>query len=513
MIFNQIRDTLFISIGQNAVRFLANRTFRHLHELSLRFHLERRTGGLSRIIERATRSIELIIRMAVLNSIPTFIELLLICGILLWLFGWEYALVVLLMVAAYIWYTFAASEWRMRIRRQMNDADTEANSKTVDGLLNYETVKYFGNEAHELKRFDQSMRDYERAAIRTFYSLGILNSGQAFIFTTGLTTCMLMAANGVAEKELTLGDFVMVNAMLLQLYLPLNFMGMVYREIKQGLVDLENMFTLLYQKPEITDAPAAADLAIKDAVVRFNDVSFAYDRARPILHNIDFEVPSGKTVAIVGSSGAGKSTISRLMFRFYDVCSGSITIDGQDIRTLTQSSLRAAIGMVPQDTVLFNDTIAYNIGYGRVAASADDIRKSARMAHIDTFIESQPDGYEAVVGERGLKLSGGEKQRIAIARTILKSPPILILDEATSALDSHTEKEIQIALDEVSQNRTTLIIAHRLSTIIHADQIIVMEAGRIVERGTHEQLIREGATYAGMWARQQEAASREASGQ
>lgn len=505
IVFNQIRDVLFTKVGQNAVRAVSNETFQHLHRLSLRFHLERRTGGLSRVIERGKQAIELIIRMGVLNSVPTVLELAFVCGLLAYYFGWVYVVIVLVTVALYIWFTFKASEWRMAIRRELNESDNEASTKAIDSLLNYETVKYFGNEAWEAKRFDRSMARYEQAAIRTFHSLGLLNSGQAAIFTAGLTICMLLAANGVAGGGLTIGDFVMINAVLIQLYIPLNFMGMVYREIKQGLVDIETMFALIDQKPEIEDAPDAKPLVVRKGEVRFENVGFSYDPDRPILKGVDFHVPAGQMVAIVGPSGAGKSTISRLLFRFYDVTSGRILIDEQDIREVTQTSLRAAIGIVPQDTVLFNDTIEYNIRYGRPDASDEEVREAARMAQIEDFILDLPDGYKTMVGERGLKLSGGEKQRVAIARTILKAPPILMLDEATSALDSHTEKEIQDALDKVSRDRTTLVIAHRLSTIVHADNIIVLDRGRIAERGTHAQLLAQQGLYASMWARQREA--------
>ena len=414
------------------------------------------------------------------------------------------------MIAIYIGFSMKATEWRIGIRREMNDSDTEANTKAVDSLLNYETVKYFGNEDHEAKRFDASTARYEAASIKTYYSLGMLNAGQAIIFTIGLTICMLIAARGIAAGTHTIGDFVMINAMLIQLYIPLNFMGMIYREIKQGLVDLETMFALLDENPEIKDKPGAKPLEIKGGEIKggavaFENVVFAYDPERPILKNVSFEVPAGQMVAIVGPSGAGKSTLSRILFRFYDITSGRVTIDGQDIRDITQVSLRAAIGVVPQDTVLFNDTILYNIRYGRTDASDADVMEAARLAQIDTFIASLPQGTKSMVGERGLKLSGGEKQRVAIARTILKAPPILMLDEATSALDSHTEKEIQDALDRVSKGRTTLVIAHRLSTIMHADNILVLEAGEIVEQGNHAALIDKGGLYASMWSRQREA--------
>jgi len=504
MVFTQIRDVLFTRVGQYAVRRLSNETFRHLHNLSLRFHLERKTGGLTRTIERGRAAVDLIIRMGILNSIPTALELVMVLGIVAYLFGWEFVLVIGCTVAAYIVFTFKASEWRLAIRREWNESDTEANTKAVDSLLNYETVKYFGNEDWEARRFDQSMERYESTAIRAYVSLSWLNIGQSAIFTAGLTICMLLSARGITHGVYTVGDFVMVNAQLIQLYVPLNFLGMVYRELKQGLIDIESMFELLNRDPEITDAPGAKPLVITNGGIRFENVHFAYEPARPILKGIDFEVPAGKMVAIVGPSGAGKSTISRLLFRFYAVQKGHITIDGQDIGLVQQDSLRAAIGMVPQDTVLFNDTIGYNIRYGRPGASEDEVRAAARMAQIDEFILMLPDGYKTQVGERGLKLSGGEKQRVAIARTILKSPPILMLDEATSALDSFTEKQIQGALDRVAENRTTLVIAHRLSTITHADQILVLQAGQIVERGTHAELLMQQGLYAGMWARQRE---------
>jgi ABC-type transport system involved in Fe-S cluster assembly fused permease/ATPase subunit len=493
VLFAQFRDVWFTNVAQNAVRQLANRTFRHLHELSLRFHLERRTGGLNRVIERGVTGVDTIVRMAVLNSIPTAVELVMISGLVAYYFGWVYVLVVLATVVAYVAFTFRASEWRIAIRRDMNESDTEAHSKAVDSLLNYETVKYFGNEELEGRRFDASMARYEKAAIRTYTSLGVLNSGQAVIFTIGTVICMLLAARGVAR------------AILMQLYLPLNFMGMVYREIKQGLIDIETMFTLLREPAEIVDCPGAKPLRVDKGEIKFENVSFAYDPERVILKNVSFEVPAGKMVAIVGPSGAGKSTISRILFRFYEVSGGRVLIDGQNISDVTQASLRAAIGMVPQDTVLFNDTIEYNIRYGKPAASDREVHEAARLAQIDDFIKTLPQGYDSLVGERGLKLSGGEKQRVAIARTILKSPPILMLDEATSALDSHTEKEIQDALERVARERTSLVIAHRLSTVVHADNIIVLDQGEIVEQGTHLELLAKGGLYASLWTRQREA--------
>jgi ABC-type transport system involved in Fe-S cluster assembly fused permease/ATPase subunit len=505
VLFAQFRDVWFTVVAQHAVRELARKTFRHLHALSLRFHLERRTGGLSRVIERGVNGVDTIVRMAVLNSIPTAVELLMISGLVAYYFGWIYVLVVLATVALYVWFTFWASELRIAIRRDMNDSDTEAHSKAVDSLLNYETVKYFGNEELEARRFDASMARYVQAAIRTYTSLGVLNTGQAVIFTVGTVICMLLAARDVMQGTLTIGGFVMINAILMQLYLPLNFMGMVYREIKQGLIDIETMFALLHEPAEIVDPPGAKPLRVTKGEIKFENVSFAYDPERPILKNVSFEVPAGKMVAIVGPSGAGKSTISRILFRFYEISRGRVLIDGQNIADVTQASLRAAIGMVPQDTVLFNDTIEYNIRYGKPDASPAEVREAARLAQIHEFIVTLPQGYDALVGERGLKLSGGEKQRVAIARTILKSPPILMLDEATSALDSHTEKDIQDALERVARERTSLVIAHRLSTVVHADNIIVLDHGEIVEQGTHLELMARGGLYASLWARQREA--------
>ncbi len=507
--FNQLRDALFARVGQHAVRQLAYKTFVHMHDLSLRFHLERRTGGLSRIIERGTKGIETIVRFTILNTAPTVIEFGLTAVIFAAVYGIWYLVVVAVTVWLYTWFTVRASDWRIAIRREMNDSDTEANTKAIDSLLNFETVKYFNNEGMEAERFDRSMARYEKAATQTWTSLGWLNFGQAVIFGGGMTIVMVMSGLEVAAGTQTLGDFVFINAMLIQLSVPLNFIGFIYREIRQGLTDIEQMFDLLDVAPEVVDKPDAAPLAVSEGTIRFDDVHFAYDENRKILKGISFEVPAGKTVAIVGPSGAGKSTISRLLYRFYDIGSGAITIDGQDIRGVTQKSLRAAIGMVPQDTVLFNDTIAYNIRYGRPDASLDDIRRAADLAQISAFIESLPDGFKTMVGERGLKLSGGEKQRVAIARTILKAPPVLILDEATSALDTHTEREIQAALDLVSRGRTTLVIAHRLSTVISADQIIVLQDGRIAEKGTHRELLEHKGLYAAMWDRQREATEAE----
>lgn len=507
--FNQLRDALFAQVGQHAVRQLGYRTFVHMHKLSLRFHLERRTGGLSRIIERGVKGIETIVRFTILNTAPTVLEFAL-TAIIFWIaYGWIYVAIIAVTVWLYTWFTVKASDWRIAIRREMNDSDTEANTKAIDSLLNYETVKYFSNEKMEAQRFDRSMERYEDAATRTWTSLGWLNFGQGVIFGVGMAAVMALSAWEVSRGTHTIGDFVFVNAMLMQLSVPLNFIGFIYREIRQAMTDIEQMFDLLDVKEEVTDREGAQPLLVADGKVTFEDVHFAYDSNRPILKGVSFEVPAGKTVAIVGPSGAGKSTISRLLFRFYDIQEGAIRIDGQDIRDVTQESLRAAIGMVPQDTVLFNDTIAYNIRYGRPSASEEEVAQAADLAQIGDFIARLPDGYKTMVGERGLKLSGGEKQRVAIARTILKAPPILMLDEATSALDTSTEQEIQASLDLVSRGRTTLVIAHRLSTVISADEIIVLQDGRIAERGRHSDLLAARGLYAAMWDRQREATEAE----
>jgi len=504
-VLTQWRDGIFAKVAMNAVRRLALLTFEHMHLLSLRYHLERKTGGLTRILERGRNAIETIVRMVLLQLLPTIVELALIVWVLLFHFDWRYVVVIMITVAFYVGFTFYATEWRIGIRRKMNDSDNDANTKAIDSLLNYETVKYFSAEQREAKRYDRSMARYEDASVKAYTSLAVLNAGQAVVFAIGLAAAMVLCARGVEAGTNTVGDFVMINAMMIQLYQPLNFMGMVYREIKQAVIDIENMFAILARKPEIEDRPDARPLQVRSGTIRFEHVGFAYEPARPILKELNFEVAAGRTVAIVGPSGAGKSTISRLLFRFYDVTGGRILIDGEDIRDVTQASLRAAIGMVPQDTVLFNDTIRYNIRYGQWDASDAEVEEAARLAQIDGFIRLSPKGYETEVGERGLKLSGGEKQRVAIARTILKAPPILLLDEATSALDSRTERDIQDALDRVSKNRTTLVIAHRLSTIVGADEILVLDQGVIVERGTHNELLALGGLYASMWNRQREA--------
>jgi ATP-binding cassette, subfamily B, heavy metal transporter len=505
VVFGQMRDAIFAKVGQRAVRELSFSTFRHLHALSLKFHLERRTGGLSRIISRGINGVDSVLRFSLFNTAPTILEIALVCGVLAYSFGWLYVLVIMITVLAYLWFTYWATERRIGIRRTMNEADNDAGTKAIDSLLNFETVKYFGNEQHEANRYDKSMAVYEKAAVRTWVSLAMLNAGQAAIYSVGLTIVMIMAGMAVLKSTATIGDFVMINALMIQLYMPLNFIGSSYREIKQGLIDVEGMFGILRQNAEIEDKPGAPAFKPAKGDIVFENVSFAYDARRPILKNISLHVPAGKTVAIVGPSGAGKSTISRLLFRFYDVTAGKILIDGQNIADVTQASLRKAIGMVPQDTVLFNDTIRYNIRYGRPDATDAEVEAAAKMAQIHNFVLSLPLGYDALVGERGLKLSGGEKQRVSIARTILKGPPILVLDEATSALDSLTEQDIQEALRGVSRNRTTVVIAHRLSTVIEADEIIVLEEGEIAERGTHKVLLRKKGLYYDMWNRQQQA--------
>jgi ATP-binding cassette subfamily B protein len=502
--FNELRDFFFARVGRRATRVVALRVFRFMHDLALRFHLDRQTGGLSRTIERGTRAIESLLRLSLFSILPTLVEAVLSSAILWIMFGFRFAAVTFVTIAVYIAYTMWVTEWRLKYRRQMNESDNEANTRAIDSLLNYETVKYFGNEDHESSRYDKSLRNYENASVRSITTLSLVNIGQGFIIGVGLVVVLLMAAQGIKDGTLTIGDFTAVYAYMIQLYLPLNFLGFVYREIKQSLVDMEYMFSLLGEEVEVGDKPNAPQLVANSGEVVFDDVEFGYDARRPILKGISFSVPAGKTTAIVGPTGAGKSTISRLLFRFYDVNDGRITIDGQDIRDVTQSSLRRAIGIVPQDTVLFNDTVLYNIGYGRPSATRDEIEDAARMAQIHDFIVSTPDGYDTVVGERGLKLSGGEKQRVAIARTILKDPKILMFDEATSALDTHTEKEIQAALKKISTDRTTLIIAHRLSTVVEADEILVFDGGMIIERGRHDDLLAKGGVYARLWERQQE---------
>lgn len=502
-LFTQGRDAVFADVSQYAARRLALITFQHVHALSLRFHLDRRTGGLSRVIDRGTKGIDYLLRFSLFNIVPTILEIILVAGIFFYAFDVWYMLATLGMVGVYIWFTFTVTEWRTRYRKIMNDRDNEANTKAIDSLLNFETVKYFGNETHESQRYDRSLAGYERASVITNKSLSFLNTGQGVIIAIGLVVMMCMAGSGVMAGTRSIGDFVLVNAMLVQLFVPLNLLGSVYREIRQSLADMESMFDLLHEAPEIQDVPGAPALKVSGGEIKFENVRFTYEAGRTILEDVSFTVPAGKRVAIVGPSGAGKSTLSRLLYRFFDVSGGRVLIDGQNIAGVTQSSLRAAIGIVPQDTVLFNDSIGYNIRYGRPGASDDEIREAARLAQIDRFVESLPNGFESRVGERGLKLSGGEKQRVAIARTILKNPPILILDEATSALDTHTEREIQASLAEISINRTTLVIAHRLSTIVDADEILVLDGGRIVERGTHESLLQHGGAYAGLWHRQQ----------
>jgi ATP-binding cassette subfamily B protein len=504
--FGELRDVLFVPVTQRAIRRLALGVFRHLHSLSLRFHLERQTGGMTRDIERGTRGISTLLSYLVFSILPVILEFSLVAVVLLAKFDWRFAAVTFGAVIVYIAFTVAVTEWRMAIRRQANELDSKANTRAIDSLLNYETVKYFGNEEFEARRYDENLRKYESAAVKNEASLGVLNIGQSFIIAVAVTLLMLLVAQGVAQKAFTLGDLVLVNGLLIQLYIPLNFLGMVYREIKQALMDMDRMFRLLTEHREIEDTPGAPDVPAGPANVEFHHVDFHYERARQILFDVSFAIPAGHRVAVVGHSGSGKSTLARLLYRFYDVSSGSIRVNGRDVRDLKQASLRAAIGIVPQDTVLFNDTILYNIRYGRPQASDEEVHEAARAAHIHDFIQSLPQGYGTMVGERGLKLSGGEKQRVAIARALLKSPRILIFDEATSALDSRSEKAIQAELERIAEGRTTLVIAHRLSTVMDADQILVLSHGRIVERGTHQQLLELKGEYARMWALQQEQA-------
>ena len=506
--FAELRDFVFAKVGQRAIRRIALKIFEHLHALALRFHMDRQTGGLSRAIERGIKGIDFLLRFMLFNILPTLVEIVLVCGILWSLFGFIFSAITFVTVMVYVAFTLVFTEWRLKFRRAMNDSDTEANTKAIDSLLNFETVKYFGNEKHEAQRYDVSMQRYEKAAVKSLTTLSLLNVGQGLIMAVGMTILLVLSGIRVSDGSMSIGEFTAVNLYMMQLFQPLNFLGFVYREIKQSLVDMEQMFGLLEENREIEDKPDSAPLSVAEGVVRFEHVSFKYDPRKSVLRDVDFEVPAGNTVAIVGASGAGKSTISRLLFRFYDVDDGRITIDGQDIRDITQSSLRAAIGIVPQDTVLFNDSIFYNIQYGRPAASPAEVEDAARLAQVHDFVMALPDGYNTRVGERGLKLSGGEKQRVAIARTILKSPKILLFDEATSALDTHTEREIQTALEQVSTDRTTLVIAHRLSTVVNADEIIVLDGGVIVERGRHDALLVQGGMYADLWQRQQAAARR-----
>ncbi len=504
-LFTDLRDMIFAKVTQGMIRKISIETFRHLHNLSLRFHLERQTGGVTRDVERGSQGISAIINYLLFRIAPTLIEILLVGAILLVQFDWVFALITVGVVVIYMGMTIAITEWRTKYRRKMNELDSVATTRAVDSLINYETVKYFGNEKFETERYNASMESWQEAAVQSQNSLSLLNIVQAFIIATGVTLVLWRASAGVVSGQLSLGDLVMINAFLVQIFLPLNFLGVMYREIKQSLTDIERMFKLLTQNIEVRDQPDASPLNVAGGAVRFDNVSFAYDPERPILQGVSFDLPAGRTLAVVGASGSGKSTVVRLLFRFYDVTGGAISIDGQDIRNVTQESLRAAIGIVPQDTVLFNDTLYYNIAYGKPDATREQVVEAARAAHILHFIESLPKGWDTVVGERGLKLSGGEKQRVAIARTLLKNPSILVLDEATSALDSRTEKIIQAELREVMKHRTSLTIAHRLSTIIDADEILVMDAGRIIERGRHEALLARRGHYAHMWEMQQQA--------